>query len=116
MKIILICMIVQESIEHIYTYITYICEHKIFRQLQSHPVSYHFQGELDEMRIVDGIAGARNIYRRRGEAEEAGGDQLLPKRIKFVMDCSGTLAISFFLMGNDIFFGCMKRWAVMGSE
>lgn len=57
------------------------------------------------MRIVDGIAGARNIYRRRGEAEEAGGDQLLPKRIKFVMDCSGTLAISFFLMGNDIFLG-----------
>eukprot|EP00434_Breviolum_minutum_P034880 symbB.v1.2.030877.t1/scaffold3524.1/size54796/2 len=46
------------------------------------------QGELDEMRIVDGIAGARNIYRRRGDAEEAGGDQLLPKRIKFVMDCS----------------------------
>ena len=58
---------------------------------------------------MDGIAGARNIYRRRGEAEEAGGDQLLPKRIKFVMDCSGTLAIShFFLMGrgnaNNIFF------------
>lgn len=108
-------MIVQESIEHIYIYITYICEHKIFRQLESHPVSYHFQGELDEMRIVDGIAGARNIYRRRGDAEEAGGDQLLPKRIKFVMDCSGTLVISFFFMGNDIFLGAWKdglEWEV----
>ena len=52
---------------------------------------------------MDGIAGARNIYRRRGEAEEAGGDQLLPKRIKFVMDCSGTLAIShFFLWGGGM--------------
>ncbi|CAE7027981.1 unnamed protein product [Symbiodinium natans] len=49
------------------------------------------QGELDEMRLVDGIAGARNIYRRRAEAEERGGDQLLPKRVKFVMDCSGSM-------------------------
>ncbi|CAJ1380979.1 unnamed protein product [Effrenium voratum] len=48
-------------------------------------------GELDEMRLVDGIAGARNIYRRRGEAEHQGGDQVLPKRVKFVMDCSGSM-------------------------
>ena len=49
-----------------------------------------WEGELDEMRLVDGIAGAKNIYRRRGEAEDLGGDQLR-KRIKFVMDCSGFL-------------------------
>jgi hypothetical protein len=49
------------------------------------------EGELDEMRLVDGIAGAKNIYRRRGEAEDLGGDQQLRKRIKFVMDCSGVL-------------------------
>eukprot|EP00439_Symbiodinium_sp_Y106_P013382 s2869_g1.t3 len=49
------------------------------------------QGELDEMRLVDGIAGARNIYRRRATAEEIGGEQVLPKRIKFVMDCSGSM-------------------------
>lgn len=49
------------------------------------------QGELDEMRLVDGIAGARNIYRRRAMAEETGGEQVLPKRIKFVMDCSGSM-------------------------
>ncbi|CAE7780682.1 unnamed protein product [Symbiodinium sp. CCMP2592] len=49
------------------------------------------QGELDEMRLVDGIAGARNIYRRRAMAEEVGGEQVLPKRIKFVMDCSGSM-------------------------
>eukprot|EP00438_Fugacium_kawagutii_P026737 Skav205683 [mRNA] locus=scaffold2655:9275:20729:- [translate_table: standard] len=51
--------------------------------LQSH------EGELDEMQLVDGIAGAKNIYRRRGEAQEPGGDQRLRKRVKFVMDCSG---------------------------
>eukprot|EP00435_Cladocopium_sp_Y103_P037254 s938_g9.t2 len=49
------------------------------------------QGELDEMRLVDGIAGAKNIYRRRGDAEDVGGDQRLRKRIKFVMDCSGSM-------------------------
>ncbi|CAK9038246.1 unnamed protein product [Durusdinium trenchii] len=49
------------------------------------------QGELDEMRLVDGLVGARNIYRRRGEADRSSGDQLLPKRIKFVMDCSGSM-------------------------
>ena len=59
--------------------------------LPSYPPVPHWEGELDEMRLVDGIAGAKNIYRRRGEAEDLGGDQRLRKRIKFVMDCSGLL-------------------------
>ena len=77
---------------------------------QGHLTCPDGQGELDEMRLVEGIAGARNIYRpavfgpaaaqrssddgspvrRRATAEEIGGEQVLPKRIKFVMDCSGS--------------------------
>ena len=32
-----------------------------------------------------------SLGRRRAMAEETGGEQVLPKRIKFVMDCSGSL-------------------------
>merc|ERR1712151_722783 len=49
-------------------------------------------GELDENRIIDGIVGSRNVYMRRGEADNLGGsEQELPKRIKFVMDVSGSM-------------------------
>eukprot|EP00930_Biecheleria_cincta_P096896 TRINITY_DN88669_c0_g1_i1.p1 TRINITY_DN88669_c0_g1~~TRINITY_DN88669_c0_g1_i1.p1 ORF type:complete len:1490 (+),score=245.98 TRINITY_DN88669_c0_g1_i1:43-4470(+) len=48
-------------------------------------------GELDDTRIVDGIVGARNIYTRRGEADSLGQEQSLPKRIKFVLDVSGSM-------------------------
>lgn len=43
--------------------------------------------------LVDGIAGAKNIYKRRAEDPNAlgRGGQLLPKRIKFVMDLSGSM-------------------------
>ena len=64
------------------------------KERERHWQKQQVQGELDETRLVDGLAGARNIYRRRGEAEQAGGDQLVPKRVKFVMDCSGTSADS----------------------
>lgn len=49
-------------------------------------------GELDENRLVDGIVGSRNIYRRRGEnSNSSGNDPSLPKRIRFVMDVSGSM-------------------------
>mmetsp|Transcript_29103 Transcript_29103/g.86552 ORF Transcript_29103/g.86552 Transcript_29103/m.86552 type:complete len:633 (+) Transcript_29103:1-1899(+) len=48
-------------------------------------------GELDDTRIVDGIVGARNVYLRRGEADSLGSEQELPKRIKFVLDVSGSM-------------------------
>lgn len=67
--------------------------------LQSHEAKQHERtwqkqkthGELDEGRIVDGIVGSQTIYRRRAEAQSAQGQQELPKRIKFVMDCSGSM-------------------------
>ena len=50
-------------------------------------------GELDDARIVDGVAGERNIYRRRApdEAAAVGARARLPKRVKFVLDVSGSM-------------------------
>mmetsp|Transcript_387 Transcript_387/g.961 ORF Transcript_387/g.961 Transcript_387/m.961 type:complete len:233 (-) Transcript_387:158-856(-) len=48
-------------------------------------------GEFDDNRIVDGIVGARNVYMRRGQADSVGTEQELPKRIKFVLDVSGSM-------------------------
>ena len=51
------------------------------------------QGELDEGRLVDGVAGASDIYRRRGVQADAGAlfRPTIPKRIKFVVDISGSM-------------------------
>ncbi|KAK7235505.1 midasin-like protein [Aureococcus anophagefferens] len=51
------------------------------------------QGELDEARLVDGVAGAPDVYRRRGFEADAGAlfRPKTPKRIKFVLDISGSM-------------------------
>jgi len=49
-------------------------------------------GELDDARLVDGAAGDKNIYRRRGEkAPDPGAPQMRPKRLRFVLDVSGSM-------------------------
>jgi hypothetical protein len=50
-------------------------------------------GELDDARIVDGVAGDRNIYRRRAldAAAAAATRAQLPKRVRFVLDVSGSM-------------------------
>ena len=50
-------------------------------------------GELDDGRIVDGVAGERNIYRRRAADNNQNSFQRsrLPKRVRFVMDVSGSM-------------------------
>ena len=56
-------------------------------------------GELDESRIVDGIAGDRAVYRRRAEQPPApGAPQLKPKLLRFVIDCSGSM---YYFNGHD---------------
>ena len=56
-------------------------------------------GELDETRIVDGIAGERAIYKRRAEQPPAAGaPQLKPKLLRFVIDCSGSM---YYFNGHD---------------
>ena len=56
-------------------------------------------GDLDEGRLVDGMAGERAVYRRRSEqAPEDGAPQLKPKLLRFVMDLSGSM---YYFNGYD---------------
>lgn len=49
-------------------------------------------GELDDARLVDAAAGDRNIYRRRGDKPpDPGAPQARPKRLRFVLDVSGSM-------------------------
>ena len=49
-------------------------------------------GELDDSKLVDGVAGERHIYKRRGMVEPSFGRAMKqPKRLRFVMDCSGSM-------------------------
>jgi hypothetical protein len=50
-------------------------------------------GELDDDRIVDGVIGDQNVYRKRGEDDQLfGAMQRLPKRLMFVMDVSASMS------------------------
>jgi hypothetical protein len=46
-------------------------------------------GEIDDTKLIDGVTGDRYIYKRRGTVEE--GPIQKPKRLRFVMDCSGSM-------------------------
>ena len=49
-------------------------------------------GELDDSKIVDGAAGERNVYKRRGSEEAAPGTpQKKTKQLRFVFDVSGSM-------------------------
>ena len=49
-------------------------------------------GDLDDAKLIDGMVGERLIFKRRGEvAPLPGGPNTKPKRIQFVMDCSGSM-------------------------
>ena len=55
-------------------------------------LSRQSHGELDESRIVDGIAGERAVYKRRAEVPpQPGAPQTKPKLLRFVIDCSGSM-------------------------
>ncbi|PKI82422.1 hypothetical protein MVES1_003389 [Malassezia vespertilionis] len=50
------------------------------------------EGQLDERRLTDGLAGDRAIFKRRQEAPpEPGAPQLKPKRIRIVLDASASM-------------------------
>merc|ERR1711878_23256 len=50
------------------------------------------QGELDDTRLIEGITGEKTIYKRRGEQEpEPGSVQEKPKRLRLVVDVSGSM-------------------------
>ena len=49
-------------------------------------------GELDDTRLIEGITGEKTIYKRRGEQEpEPGSVQEKPKRLRLVVDVSGSM-------------------------
>ncbi|XP_074844543.1 von Willebrand factor A domain-containing protein 8 isoform X3 [Carettochelys insculpta] len=49
-------------------------------------------GELDDAKIIDGLTGEKSIYKRRGELEpELGSPQQKPKRLRLVVDVSGSM-------------------------
>ncbi|XP_043927636.1 von Willebrand factor A domain-containing protein 8 [Protopterus annectens] len=49
-------------------------------------------GELDDAKIIDGLTGEKAIYKRRGEHEpELGSPQEKPKRLRLVVDVSGSM-------------------------
>ncbi|KAK0097221.1 hypothetical protein PV326_002877 [Microctonus aethiopoides] len=49
-------------------------------------------GELDDTKLIEGLTGEKTIYRRRSEREpEIGAPQLKPKRLKLIVDVSGSM-------------------------
>ncbi|XP_015414935.1 PREDICTED: von Willebrand factor A domain-containing protein 8 [Myotis davidii] len=49
-------------------------------------------GELDDAKIIDGLTGEKTIYRRRGDLEpQVGSPQQKPKRLRLVVDVSGSM-------------------------
>ncbi|KAF2893198.1 hypothetical protein ILUMI_12979 [Ignelater luminosus] len=49
-------------------------------------------GELDDMKLIDGILGEKTIFRRRKEQEpELGSPQIKPKLLRLVVDVSGSM-------------------------
>ncbi|XP_064614845.1 von Willebrand factor A domain-containing protein 8-like [Liolophura sinensis] len=61
-------------------------------------------GDLDEAKLIEGITGERSIYRRRGEQDpEMGSPQEKPKRLRLVVDVSGSM---YRFNGHD---GRMER-------
>lgn len=58
------------------------------RQWNRHQTS----GELDDTKIIESLTGEQTIYRRRVEREpEIGSVQIKPKRLKMVVDVSGSM-------------------------
>ncbi|KAJ9594055.1 hypothetical protein L9F63_014532, partial [Diploptera punctata] len=58
------------------------------RQWMRHQTS----GELDDTKLIEGLTGEKTIYRRRAEKEpEMGAPQTKPKRLKLVVDVSGSM-------------------------
>lgn len=49
-------------------------------------------GELDDVKLIDGLLGEKTVYRRRAEQEpELGAPQIKPKRLRLVVDVSGSM-------------------------
>lgn len=56
-------------------------------------VKRQLDGELDDSKLVEGIAGEKHVYKRRGTINPMSSNKLstIPKRLRFVVDCSGSM-------------------------
>ena len=56
-------------------------------------------GDLDDAKLVDGVSGERNIYKRRGEASTRFGAPPVGKKrlLHFVVDISGSMCVLVWL-------------------
>ncbi|KAJ3266444.1 von Willebrand factor A domain-containing protein 8 [Borealophlyctis nickersoniae] len=55
-------------------------------------------GELDDGKIVEGLTGESSVYKRRGTDQPEMGEQVKPKRLKFVFDVSASM---YHFNGHD---------------
>ncbi|KAM9319394.1 von Willebrand factor A domain-containing protein 8 [Gastrophryne carolinensis] len=55
-------------------------------------LKHQAMGELDDTKIIDGLTGEKAIYKRRGEIQpELGSPQQKPKRLRLLVDVSGSM-------------------------
>ncbi|XP_030747712.1 von Willebrand factor A domain-containing protein 8 [Sitophilus oryzae] len=59
---------------------------------ERHWFSHQTSGELDDVKLIDGLLGEKTIYRKRSEKEpEIGAPQIKPKYFRVVVDVSGSM-------------------------
>ncbi|CAN8023758.1 unnamed protein product [Ixodes persulcatus] len=55
-------------------------------------LKHQSSGDLDDSKLIESITGEKTIYRKRGEQEpEIGSPQVKPKRLRLVVDVSGSM-------------------------
>lgn len=55
-------------------------------------LKHQSSGDFDDSKLIESITGEKTIYRKRGEQEpEVGSPQVKPKRLRLVVDVSGSM-------------------------
>lgn len=80
-----------ESIEKDISNLKGVLGQAIVKQSDRRWLTRQSHGELDEMRLVEGVTGSHNIYKRRNVNSEEGSAPLRPKHLYFVVDVSGSM-------------------------
>lgn len=59
---------------------------------ERHWTRHQTSGELDDVKLIDGLLGEKTVFRRRTEQEpEIGAPQIKPKCFRVVVDVSGSM-------------------------
>lgn len=56
-------------------------------------IKNQLDGDLDDAKLIEGLAGEKHVYKRRGMIDPSSGHRLptKPKRLLLVVDCSGSM-------------------------